>query len=51
VKAADLVDTLSGKGPFTVFAPTNEVFADIKPGVDRKPRGIPKGADAAISKP
>jgi uncharacterized surface protein with fasciclin (FAS1) repeats len=27
VKAADLVDTLSGKGPFTVFAPTNEAFA------------------------
>ena len=27
VKAAGLVDTLSGKGPFTVFAPTNEAFA------------------------
>lgn len=26
VKAAGLVDTLSGKGPFTVFAPTNEAF-------------------------
>ena len=26
VKAADLVDTLSGKGPFTVFAPTNAAF-------------------------
>jgi uncharacterized surface protein with fasciclin (FAS1) repeats len=27
VKAAGLVDTLSGPGPFTVFAPTNEAFA------------------------
>src|SRR6202166_480315 len=26
VKAAGLVDTLSGAGPFTVFAPTNEAF-------------------------
>ena len=26
VKAAGLVDTLKGKGPFTVFAPTNEAF-------------------------
>ncbi|MEI6729592.1 MAG: fasciclin domain-containing protein [bacterium] len=29
VKAADLVETLSGTGPFTVFAPTNEAFAKI----------------------
>ena len=29
VKAAGLVDTLKGKGPFTVFAPTNEAFAKI----------------------
>jgi uncharacterized surface protein with fasciclin (FAS1) repeats len=29
VKAADLVATLSGPGPFTVFAPTNEAFAKI----------------------
>lgn len=29
--AADLVDTLKGDGPFTVFAPTNEAFAKIKP--------------------
>ena len=26
-KAAGLVETLSGKGPFTVFAPTDEAFA------------------------
>merc|ERR1711865_582212 len=33
LKAADLVDTLSGKGPFTVFAPTNEAFAALPAGV------------------
>ena len=32
VKAAGLVDTLSGNGPFTVFAPTNEAFAALPPG-------------------
>jgi uncharacterized surface protein with fasciclin (FAS1) repeats len=29
VKAADLVETLSGAGPFTVFAPTNDAFAKL----------------------
>ena len=29
VKAAGLVDTLKGTGPFTVFAPTNEAFAKL----------------------
>lgn len=29
VKAAGLADTLSGKGPFTVFAPTDEAFAKL----------------------
>jgi uncharacterized surface protein with fasciclin (FAS1) repeats len=32
VKAAGLVDTLEGSGPFTVFAPTNEAFAKLPPG-------------------
>jgi len=32
VKAADLVATLQGKGPFTVFAPTNEAFAKLPAG-------------------
>jgi uncharacterized surface protein with fasciclin (FAS1) repeats len=32
VKAAGLVDTLSGTGPFTVFAPTNAAFAKLPPG-------------------
>ncbi len=29
VQAAELVDTLKGEGPFTVFAPTDEAFAKI----------------------
>ena len=32
VKAADLVSTLKGTGPFTVFAPTNEAFAALPAG-------------------
>lgn len=32
VKAAGLVETLSGEGPFTVFAPTNEAFAKLPAG-------------------
>jgi len=32
VKAAGLVDTLSGTGPFTVFAPTNEAFDKLPAG-------------------
>ena len=33
LQAADLVTTLQGPGPFTVFAPTNEAFAQVPPGV------------------
>jgi len=40
LKAGDLVDTLSGPGPFTVFAPTNEAFA-----------ALPAGALANLLKP
>jgi len=40
VKAAGLVDTLKGKGPFTVFAPTDEAFAKL-----------PKEAIAELLKP
>lgn len=32
VKAAGLVETLKGDGPFTVFAPTNEAFAKLPAG-------------------
>ena len=40
VKAAGLVDTLKGAGPFTVFAPTNEAFD-----------ALPKGTVATLLKP
>lgn len=40
VKAASLVETLQGKGPFTVFAPTNEAFA-----------ALPAGTVASLLKP
>jgi uncharacterized surface protein with fasciclin (FAS1) repeats len=33
VKAADLATTLSGPGPFTVFAPTNDAFGRLSPGM------------------
>ena len=32
VKAAELVETLKGKGPFTVFAPTDDAFKKLPPG-------------------
>ncbi|MGF1738655.1 fasciclin domain-containing protein [Photobacterium satsumensis] len=40
IKAADLVDTLEGKGPFTVLAPTDDAFAKL-----------PEGALAELLKP
>ena len=32
IKAADLVNTLKGEGPFTVFAPTNNAFENLPAG-------------------
>lgn len=41
--AANLVDTLKGAGPFTVFAPTDEAFAKLPAGtVDSLLKDIPK---------
>jgi len=40
LKAADLIDTISGPGPFTLFAPTNAAF-----------NGLPKGALDNLLKP
>lgn len=43
VKAAGLVDTLKGEGPFTVFAPTDDAFAKLPAGtVDSLLKDIPK---------
>lgn len=43
VKAANLVDTLKGPGPFTVFAPTDDAFAKLPAGtVDALLKDIPK---------
>lgn len=43
VKAAGLVDTLKGAGPFTVFAPTDEAFAKLPAGtVEGLLNDIPK---------
>jgi len=49
VKAADLVGTLKSKGPFTVFAPTNDAFAKLPAGtVDNLLKPESKSALAGI---
>ena len=43
IKAAELVDTLKGAGPFTVFAPTDDAFAKLPAGtVDALLKDIPQ---------
>ena len=55
VKAAGLVQTLEGKGPFTVFAPTNAAFGKLPDGkrlvseknlLERRKTNVPVGEDA-----
>ena len=48
VVAAGLVDPLSGEGPFTVFAPTDQAFAALPPGVIDDLLADPTGALTAI---
>lgn len=49
VKAAGLVETLSGAGPFTVFAPTNDAFAKLPAGtVDTLLKPENKGTLTAV---
>ena len=49
VKAADLVETLSSEGPFTVFAPTNDAFAKLPAGtVDGLLKPEAKGTLTAV---
>ena len=51
VNAAGLADTLKGKGPFTVFAPTDEAFAKLPPGtLDKLLKPENKAQLAAILK-
>jgi len=44
VKAAGLVDTLNGAGPFTIFAPTNDAFAKIPTATLNSVLADPSGA-------
>lgn len=44
VQAAELVDTLKGEGPFTVFAPSDEAFAALPEGTVASLLEDPKGA-------
>jgi transforming growth factor-beta-induced protein len=49
VQAADLVDTLKGEGPFTVFAPTDDAFAALPEGtVDALLNDIPALTDILL---
>ena len=48
VKAAGLVETLQGKGPFTVFAPTDEAFGKI-PEATLKSLLLPENKDKLVA--
>jgi uncharacterized surface protein with fasciclin (FAS1) repeats len=47
VTAADLVDTLNSEGPYTVFAPTDEAFAALPPGL-LEALLLPENKDALV---
>jgi len=48
-RAADLISTLSGPGPYTVFAPTNEAFSRLPPGtIDMLMKPVNKAALAKL---
>jgi len=50
VQAAGLVETLSGQGPFTVFAPDDDAFAKLPAGtVDTLLKDIPKLKDCRLT--
>jgi uncharacterized surface protein with fasciclin (FAS1) repeats len=49
VKAAGLVETLSGKGPFTVFAPTDAAFAKLPSGTLDKLMANPEQLRAVLT--
>ena len=49
LQAADLVDTLQGEGPFTVFAPTDDAFDNLPPGtVEALLQDIPALTDVLL---
>src|ERR1700733_1436655 len=48
VKAAGLVDTLEGKGPFTVFAPTNAAFGKKLKTVEGEELTVKKSGDSVM---
>lgn len=50
VKAAGLAETLSGDGPFTVFAPTNEAFSNVPADTLQQLQADPTGALADVLK-
>ena len=50
MKAAGLAETLSGDGPFTVFAPTNEAFSKVPADTLQQLQADPTGALADVLK-
>jgi uncharacterized surface protein with fasciclin (FAS1) repeats len=50
VKSAGLAETLSGAGPFTVFAPTNAAFAKVPAATLQQLQADPQGALANVLK-